>query len=155
MGNAAPVEAQRSNLNSMTHHRMSMSNAQRPTSLGLHGISNMGMMQQDGFDLSRVDTHTSHMDFGEPLTHIHTAPAYTGMQTSELDQLFTPGGNTINPAQLHFAASAASQPVNLQSFHMNQFDLFGQGDDFGCASGSRNSTPMETPRPLKSRLHHS
>lgn len=109
-----------------------MSNAQRPSNLDLHGINNMNpsVMAQDPYDLSRVDTHNSHMDFGEPLTHIHTAPAYTGMQTSELDGLFTPAGNTVNPAQLHFAASAAPQSVSLQNFHMNQFDLFGQGDDF-------------------------
>ncbi|KAI5240440.1 hypothetical protein E4T43_06124 [Aureobasidium subglaciale] len=134
MGVVAPAEAQRPSHASMAHHRMSMSNAQqRPSNLDLHGINNMthsGMGQQDGFDLSRVDTHTSHIDFGEPLTHVHTAPAYTGMQHSDLEQLFTPGGNTINPAQLHFAASTAPQSVNLQSFHMNQFDLFGQGDDF-------------------------
>lgn len=136
MGNTASMDVSRPTHPSMAHHRMSMNNAQRPTSLDLHGINNMtqaGMPQQDGFDLSRVDTHTSHtshLDFGEPLTHIHTAPAYTGMQPSDLDQLFTPGGNTVNPAQLHFAASTASQPVNLQNFHMNQFDLFGQGDDF-------------------------
>ncbi|THW40497.1 hypothetical protein D6D21_06797 [Aureobasidium pullulans] len=134
MGVVSPVDAQRPTHASMAHHRMSMSNTQqRPTNLDLNGINSMthsGMSQHDGFDLSRVDTHTSHIDFGEPLTHVHTAPAYTGMQPSELEQLFTPGGNTVNPAQLHFAASAAPQSVNLQNFHMNQFDLFGQGDDF-------------------------
>ncbi|KEQ76066.1 hypothetical protein M436DRAFT_40170 [Aureobasidium namibiae CBS 147.97] len=133
MGVVSPVDAQRPTHASMAHHRMSMSNAQqRPSNLDLNGINGMthhGMGQQDGFDLSRVDTHTSHIDFGEPLTHIHTAPAYTGMQVPDLEQLFTPGGNTVNPAQLHFAASAP-QPINLQNFHMNQFDLFGQGDDF-------------------------
>jgi hypothetical protein len=133
MGVVSPIDAQRPTHASMAHHRMSMSNAQqRPSNLDLNSINHMahaGMGQQDGFDLSRVDTHTSHIDFGEPLTHIHTAPAYSSMQPP-LEQLFTPGGNTINPAQLHFAASAAPQPVNLQNFHMNQFDLFGQGDDF-------------------------
>ncbi|KAG9517372.1 hypothetical protein KCU93_g8810, partial [Aureobasidium melanogenum] len=147
MGVVAPVDAQRSNHASMAHHRMSMNNQQRPSNLDLNGINSMthtGMNQQDGFDLSRVDTHTSHVDFGEPLTHIHTAPAYTSMQPSDLEQLFTPGGNTVNPAQLHFAASTASQPINLQSFHMNQFDLFGQGDDFAWMRDWGDSAQMHS-----------
>lgn len=99
-------------------HRMSMSGAQRPNHLDLRGISSLMGGHNNMYNLQRHDTGVSGMDFTEPL---HTAPPMTTFGGFDMDQLFTPGGNTVNPAQLHFGGGPVTSPP---SNNFPQFPTF-------------------------------
>lgn len=61
------------------------------------------------YGLQKHDSADSAMDFSEPL---HTAPLMPTLGSFDMDNLYTPGGNTINPAQLHFGGSVTSPASN-------------------------------------------
>lgn len=98
------------------HHRMSMSGAQRPNHLDLRGISSI-TEHHNTYTMPKFDNNNG-MDFSEAL---YSAPPMTGFGNYDMDQLFTPSGTTINPAQLHFGAPATSSHSNT----MPSFPPFG------------------------------
>ena len=72
------------------------------------------MRDANMFNPQKNDNMTPIMDISDAL---HAAPPMAGFGGFEMDQLFTPGGNTINPAQLHFGGPVTSPPSNnLLSF---------------------------------------
>lgn len=118
-----PGPNNRINNMSMAQHRMSMSNTQRPTHVDLRGLQHGIGNHANTYGLSKLNTHTPSIDFNDGL---RTAPPYTnGLGGFDIDQLFTPGGNTVNPAQLHFGGPMTSQPPNMQQ----QFPIFTNGLD--------------------------
>lgn len=63
---------------------------------------------QTMYNMPKHESGHSAMDFEA----LHTGPPMTSFGGFELDQLFTPGGNTVNPAQLHFGGPMTSPPSN-------------------------------------------
>lgn len=126
-----PGPNNRLNNMSMAQHRMSMSNTQRPNHLDLRGMHNGMGNHASMYGVSKLDTHTTGIDFNDGL---RTAPPYSnGFGGFDIDQLFTPGGNTVNPAQLHFGGPMTSQPSNIQQqfpTFTNGLDSIEQEDDF-------------------------
>ncbi|GAB7357181.1 hypothetical protein MBLNU459_g8171t2 [Dothideomycetes sp. NU459] len=120
-----PGSNSRINNMSMAQHRMSMNNTQRPSHLDIRGMQ-LGMTNHANiYGLPKLDTNTHSVDFNDGL---RTAPPYSnGFGGFDIEQLFTPGGNTVNPAQLHFGGPMTSQPANLQQ--QQQFPVFGNGLD--------------------------
>lgn len=60
------------------------------------------------YRMPKPDTGVATLDFDA----LHTGPLMTTFGGFDLDQLFTPGGNTVNPAQLHFGGAMTSPPSN-------------------------------------------
>lgn len=103
-----PGSHHRSTQMSGLHHRLSMGGVQRPSHLDLRGVSS-GLGNHAMYGLQKHDSADSAMDFSEPL---HTAPLMPTLGSFDMDNLYTPGGNTINPAQLHFGGSVTSPASN-------------------------------------------
>lgn len=89
-------------------HRMSMNGGQRPTHLDLRNVPSM-TNDHNMFNMPKLDTSDATLDFDA----LHTGPPLTSFGGFDLDQLFTPGGNTVNPAQLHFGGAVTSPPSNI------------------------------------------
>lgn len=112
----------------LPNHRMSMSNTQRPGRLDLRGMSSV----MDGHNLynRKLDTSSLGTDFGNSL---YTAPTST-FGGFPMDNLYTPGGNTVNPAQLHFGGGPlTSPPSNTMPEYrpfINSLDAIDVDDDF-------------------------
>ncbi|KAL1302363.1 hypothetical protein AAFC00_002767 [Neodothiora populina] len=103
MDNLPGANSRINELNTSNHHRVSMSGATRPTQLDLRGPSSFPG-PRGLFDMPKFDASSAAMDFSE--TFSNTTPSAANL--FDLDQLLTPGGNTINPAQLHFGGSMTS-----------------------------------------------
>ena len=94
-------------------HRLSMSVLPAPGQLD----ASAGATNAFG-TLPKLETNGINHDLDGGL---RTAPPYVTNSGFDFDQLFPPGaGNTINPAQLHFAGS--SVPISSQFPHFSQFD---------------------------------